>query len=86
MILNNDNVFNDGDEEEEDNKVIATAMIMHDYNNGGNNINNDIQFMFTMVNLVPRVFHLPSPKGIRVMKISWEQGYTMAVWFTELVG
>ena len=58
MILNNDNIFNDGDEEEEDNKVIATAMIMHDYNNGGNNINNDIQFMFTMVNLVPRVFHL----------------------------
>ena len=82
----NDGVDSDDDEEEGDSEVMKTAMIRHHYNNGRNNNNNDIQIMFTMVNLVPSVFHLPSPKGARVMKISWEQGYTMTAWFTELVG
>ena len=77
----NDDTDSDDDEEEEDSKVMTTAMIRHDYNNGRNNNNKDVEIMFTMFNLV-----LPSPKGARVMKISWEQGYTMTAWFTELVG
>ena len=81
----NDDMDSDDDKEEGDSKVMTTAMIRHYYNNGRNNNNNDVQIMFTMVNLVPRVFHLPSPKGVRAMKISWEQGYSMTALFTELV-
>ena len=85
IMFVNDDMDSDDDKEEGDSKVMTTAMIRHDYNNGRNN-NNDIQIMFTMFNLVPSVFHLPSPKGAREIKISWKQGYTMTVWFTELVG
>ena len=66
----NDDTDSDDDDEEGDNKVMTTAMIRHDYSNGRNNNNKDIQIMFMMVNLVPSVFHLPSPKQARVMKIS----------------
>ena len=70
----NDDTDSDDDEEEGDSKVMKTAMMRHDYNNGRNN-NKDMQIMFTRFNFVPIVFHLPSPKGARVMKI-----------LTELVG
>ena len=85
IILVNDDTDSDDDEEEEDSKVMTTVMIRHYYNNGRNNSNKDVEIMFTMFNLVPSVFHLPSPKGVRAMKISWEQGYSMTALFTELV-
>ena len=81
----NDDTDSDDDEEEGDSEVMKTAMMRHDYNNGRNNNDKDMQIMFTRFNFVPSVFHLPSPKGVRVMKISWEQGYSMTAWFTELV-